>query len=210
VRDESSGEVRVEPQTPSRPAGRDGREPREAEGGNGRQPRSAPMPARGVGAALQTLRIFPFGVGRNRLEQAARELRVPVTITNALQDADMVLTLKNYYRRKPEQLRDAEAQNIPVYVLKSNTVGQMQSALASVFNLGSSERDTTTEALEEAENAIAEVLERSRTVELAPQNSHIRRLQHQLAERYNVGSRSRGKEPNRRVKFFPREYEEYL
>jgi hypothetical protein len=168
------------------------------------------LPTRGAGEALQTLRIFPFGIGRNRLEQAARELRVPVAITNSLQDADMVLTLKNYYRRKPEQLRDAEAQNIPVYVLRSNTVGQMQSALASVFNLGSTERDITTEALEEAENAVAEVLERSRTIELAPQNSHIRRLQHQVAERYNVGSRSRGKEPNRRVKFFPREYEEYL
>jgi predicted RNA-binding protein Jag len=63
-------------------------------------------------------------------------------------------------------------------------------------------------AMEEAEQAIAEVLERSRTVELTPQNSHIRRLQHQLAERYNVGSRSRGKEPNRRVKFFPREYDD--
>jgi stage III sporulation protein SpoIIIAA len=210
VRDESSGEVRVEAQAPGRPqVRRDGRETREGETPPVRPPRSAP-PVRGAGEALQTLRIFPFGIGRNRLEQASRELRVPVAITNSLQDADMVLTLKNYYRRKPDQLREAEAQNIPVYVLKSNTVGQMQSALASVFNLGSSERDTTTEALEEAESAIAEVLERSRTIELAPQNSHIRRLQHQLAERYNVGSRSRGKEPNRRVKFFPREYEEYL
>jgi hypothetical protein len=211
VRDESSGEVHVEAQTPGRPQGRrDGREAREAEPGNGRAQRPPAAPPRGAGDALQTLRIFPFGIGRNRLEQAARELRVPVAITNSLQDADMVLTLKNYYRRKPEQLREAESQNIPVYVLKSNTVGQMQSALASVFNLGSTERDTTTEALEEAESAIAEVLERSRTIELTPQNSHIRRLQHQLAERYNVGSRSRGKEPNRRVKFFPREYEEYL
>jgi hypothetical protein len=95
-----------------------------------------------------------------------------------------------------------------VYVLKSNTVGQMESALASVFNLGSQDRDPTMVAMEEAEQAIAEVLERSRTVELTPQNSHIRRLQHQLAERYNVGSRSRGKEPNRRVKFFPREYDD--
>jgi stage III sporulation protein SpoIIIAA len=211
VRDESSGEVTVERTSPPRPQGRrEQREPRESEPANGRAPRTAPVPPRGAGETLQGLRIFPFGIGRNRLEQAARELRVPVAITNSLQDADMVLTLKNYYRRKPEQLRDAEAQNIPVYVLKSNTVGQMQSALVSVFNLGSGERDTTTEALEEAETAIAEVLERSRTVELAPQNSHIRRLQHQLAERYNVGSRSRGKEPNRRVKFFPREYEEYL
>jgi predicted RNA-binding protein Jag len=95
-----------------------------------------------------------------------------------------------------------------VYVLKNNTVAQMQSALASVFGVGTQERDATTTALEEAEQAIAEVLERSRTIEVSPQNSHVRRLQHQLAERYNVGSRSRGKEPNRRVKFFPRDFDD--
>ena len=159
---------------------------------------------------LPHLRVFPFGISRNRLEQAVRELRVPVTATNRLEDADLVLTLKNYYRRKPEPLREAESQGVPLYVLKNNTVAQMQGCLASVFNLGMSERDATTSALEEAEQAIGEVIERSRSIEVSPQNAHVRRMQHQLAERYNVGSRSRGKEPNRRVKFFPREYEDLV
>jgi stage III sporulation protein SpoIIIAA len=168
-------------------------------------------PGRGRSAAgLQSLRVFPFGISRNRLEQAVRELRVPVAVTNRVEDADLVVTLKNYYRRKPEPLRDAESQGVPVYVLKNNTVAQMQSCLASVFNLGAQERDPTTTALEEAEQAIGEVIERARPIEVSPQNAHIRRLQHQLAERYNVASRSRGKEPNRRVKFFPREFEDYL
>ncbi len=160
--------------------------------------------------ALQPVRVFAFGVSRNRLEQAIRELRVPVTVTHQVEEADLVVTLKNYYRRKPEALRDAESQGVPVYVLKNNTVAQMQTCLASVFNLGVQERDVTTSALEEAEQAIGEVLERSRTIEVSPQNAHVRRLQHQLAERYNVGSRSRGKEPNRRVKFFPRECEDLV
>lgn len=160
--------------------------------------------------ANEPLTVFPFGISRNRLEQAARELRVPVTVTDRVEDADLVVTLRNYYRRKPEPLRDAESEGVPVYVLKNNTVSQMQNCLASVFNVGVQERDSTTSALEEAEQAITEVLERARTVEVAPQNSHIRRLQHQLAERYNVGSRSRGKEPNRRVKFFPREYDDLV
>jgi stage III sporulation protein SpoIIIAA len=166
--------------------------------------------------APQSIRIFPFGVGRNRLEQAARDLRVPLIVVRQVGDADIVLTLKNYYRRKPEPLRGAEAHGIPVYVLKSNTVAQIQQILASVFNLGTRpvsqvhETDPQMTALLEAEKAIGEVIERSRTVELAPQNAHIRRLQHQLAEQHNVGSRSRGKEPNRRVKFFPREYEDFV
>jgi stage III sporulation protein SpoIIIAA len=165
--------------------------------------------------ATQPVRVFPFGVGRNRLEQAARDLRVPVTVVRQVQDADVVLTLRNHFRRKPEPLRAAEAQGITTYVLKSNTVSQIQQILAGLFNLGAhqashSEPDPETSALLEAERAIGEVIERSRTVELAPQNAHIRRRQHQLAEQYNVGSRSRGKEPNRRVKFFPREYEDLM
>jgi stage III sporulation protein SpoIIIAA len=190
TRDES-GAVHVEEQRPEQPAA----------------PQAPLLGQRGMGPpraeASQPLRVFPFGISRNRLEQAVRELRVPVTVTHRVEEADLVLTLRNYYRRKPEPLRDAEAQGVPVYVLKNNTVSQMQTCLASVFNLGTQERDATTSALEEAEQAIGEVLERSRTIELSPQNAHIRRLQHQLAERYNVGSRSRGKEPNRRVKFFP-------
>src|SRR5579859_4515333 len=162
--------------------------------------------------ALHALRIFPFGVSRNRLEQAVRDLRVPVTVVNRVEDAELVMTLRNYYRRKPDAVRDAESQSVPVYVLKNNTVAQIQSCLASVFNLGTRnvERDPATSALEEAENAIGQVIEQARTIELAPQNAHIRRLQHQLAERYNIGSRSRGKEPNRRVKFFPREFDELI
>jgi len=158
----------------------------------------------------QALRVFAFGISRTKLEQAVRELRVPVGVVSRADEADLVLTLRNYYRRKPEPLRDAESQGVPVYVLKTNTVAQMQSCLASIFNLGTQERDTTTSALEEAEQAISQVLERSRTIEVSPQNAHVRRLQHQLAERYNVGSRSRGKEPNRRVKFFPREFEDII
>lgn len=193
---DNAGQVHIEEQEPEAPA----------------YSAATPSP-RGLrpGAeGMQPLRVFPYGVGRNRLEQAARELRVPVTVATHVEDADLVMTLKNYYRRKPEPLRDAEAQGVPVYVLRSNTVSQMEGCLAGVFNLGSQERDVTTSALEEAEQAIGEVIERSRPIEVTPQGSQIRRLQHQLAERYNVGSRSRGKEPNRRVKFFPRDYEDLV
>ncbi|HEX8919594.1 MAG TPA: R3H domain-containing nucleic acid-binding protein [Chloroflexota bacterium] len=176
----------------------------------GLESHSPALPSRG--GATHALRIFPFGISRNRLEQAVRDLRVPVTVVNRVEDAELVMTLRNYYRRKPDAVRDAESQSVPVYVLKNNTVAQIQSCLASVFNLGmhTAERDPATSALEEAEHAIGQVIEQSRTIELTPQNAHIRRLQHQLAERYNVGSRSRGKEPNRRVKFFPREFDELV
>ena len=58
------------------------------------------------------------------------------------------------------------------------------------------------DALEETEEAVMQVIEGGPSVELTPQSSYIRRLQHQLAERYNLGSASMGREPQRRVVIF--------
>jgi hypothetical protein len=54
-------------------------------------------------------------------------------------------------------------------------------------------------AISEAEDAISSVIDGGPPVQLAPQVSRIRQVQHQLAERYALASRSRGREPHRRV-----------
>ena len=56
--------------------------------------------------------------------------------------------------------------------------------------------------LEEAELAIEKVMETQKPVELQPQESYYRRLQHELAEQYRLRSRSVGDEPKRRVVIF--------
>jgi stage III sporulation protein SpoIIIAA len=151
--------------------------------------------------ANRPLKVYPFGVSRNRLEAAARELRLPVTIVKDMNEADMVMTLKNYYRQKPQSLRQAEAGGIPVYVLKANTGTQIQSAFTEVFRLQPQE-DPVMYAMQEAEDAIGQVIDDARPVELSPQNAYIRRLQHQLADRYNLESTSKGREPFRRVRIY--------
>ena len=44
-------------------------------------------------------RVFLFGVGRDKVEQAANATGQPVQVVNDLQAADMVLTTKTHYRR---------------------------------------------------------------------------------------------------------------
>ena len=144
--------------------------------------------------------VFPFGVSRKRLEQSVRELGVPVNVARDLDEADAVVTLRNYYKRKPAALRDAESNGVPIYVLKTNTTVQMENMLASVFDL---EADPQEAALRETAEAIGLVQASGRPVELAPQNAYVRRLQHQMAERNALMSRSRGSEPNRRVELIP-------
>ncbi|HEX6482160.1 MAG TPA: R3H domain-containing nucleic acid-binding protein, partial [Ktedonobacteraceae bacterium] len=170
---------------------------------------------------MKTLRIYPFGVSRDRLSESARQLRVPIIVTNNQADADAIITLKNYYRRQPERLQEAEQNRKMIIILKNNTVAQMQHALARIFDIpvdtrteedadesddgngSSGSDDPTMRALLETEDAIHQVLNKGlTTAELPPANAYIRRLQHQMATRYNLISRSRGKEPNRRVKIF--------
>ena len=146
---------------------------------------------------MQPLAVFPYGVSRTYLEQSVRELQVPVRIQHNVDDADMVLTLKNYYRRKDSPVRSAEATGIPIQVLRSNTVAQIKGALARVY--GVEEVDETESALEEALEAVTRARQTTSDVELAPQNSYVRRLQHQLVERHDMTARSTGNEPNRRL-----------
>jgi stage III sporulation protein SpoIIIAA len=152
------------------------------------------------GSPLPTLRVLPQGISRKRLEQAVRDLGLPVIIARDVDEADVVMTLRNEYKQKTPLLREAEERAMPIYVLKSNTIPQMQSSLTSIFSL---EIDPREAALRETEDAIEVVLASSEAVELSPQNAYIRRLQHQMAERANLVSRSRGREPFRRVRLYP-------
>jgi stage III sporulation protein SpoIIIAA len=152
-------------------------------------------------AARRAMRLYAYGVSQNRIEQAARELQLPVELTKDVRNANAVLTLKNYYRKNPTQVQEAEDAGIPVYVLKSNTVVQIEQVLANLFDLDVPP-DPVAAAMAETEDAINSVLNEARPVELSPQNAYIRRLQHQMAERYNLASQSEGREPYRRVRIY--------
>jgi nucleoside-triphosphatase THEP1 len=149
----------------------------------------------------QAVRIYPFGVNRSRLETQIRSLGLPAVVTGNQHDADVVLTVRNYYRRKPQALRDAEASGVPVHVLRSNSAGNIEQELLHISHLDAAPVPGAAQnALRDTEDAIARVLETSAPIELSPQSAYIRRLQHQLAEQHSLSSRSTGKEPYRRVR----------
>ena len=141
--------------------------------------------------------IFPYGVSRNKIERAILNLGVGASIARKWDDADVVLALKTLEKKESEKLRSIAAENVPIYSVKTNTTAQIMAALKDIFNLPSIDAEEV--ALREAGEAIYTVLLENRTVELSPQTSYVRRLQHQLAEQHRVQSRSTGLEPNRRV-----------
>ncbi len=81
----------------------------------------------------QLLRLYLFGANRSRLKQVAEEKRRKVKIVTDFKQADLFLTIKSYYSRKPQKIRDAEAVGIPIYVLKSNNSNHMRQCLDTVY-----------------------------------------------------------------------------
>ena len=154
---------------------------------------------------LQQMNVYAYGVARNRLQQSARRLNVPLEIVDDFGKADSVITLKNYYRRRPKVIIDAERRGMPIYVLRANTVKQMENFLVDVFRLEEQDRDPFDDAILEAEQAIMRIRAGEEVVALDPRVSHIRKHQHRMASDAHLYSKSYGKEPKRHVRIYSEE-----
>lgn len=180
-----------------------------------RRPAFDAPPGNGVGVYLpeeepqaeparrNVVRIYPYGIGQSRLRTAATTLKVPVQIVDNLNSADAVMTIKNYYRQQPAPILEAERRNIPIYILRSNTVMQMEQCLVDIFHVPSDPVDVFDEAMRETQEGIQRMLNGvGEDIELSPQSASIRSQQHQLARAANLISHSYGREPYRRVRIF--------
>jgi len=158
-------------------------------------------PIRGV---MQTVKIYPYGVARNRLMQAAKRLGVPAVVVKEPGEADALVTLRAYYRDRQQTIVDAEHRGLPIYVLRSTTVGQMEQFLGDLFNVkGEQFASSDIDAVrDQTQQAIAAVLNGERWVDLPPGPSLVRRLQHEMARQAELVSHSYGKEPRRHVRIF--------
>jgi hypothetical protein len=166
-----------------------------------------PMPNQSpsiLSSPLQTVRVFAYGVARNRLMQAAKRLGVPAVIVTDVDQADALVTLRTYYRNREQTVMDAEHRGMPIYVLRANTVAQVEQFLGDLYNISEQQhpRDSMDSVREETQQAISAVLNGERWVDLPPGTSLVRRLQHELARNAELISHSYGKEPRRHVRIF--------
>ncbi len=165
--------------------------------------RSAPeAPVVPSGTARRT-RVYPYGIARNRLIEAADSYKLAIEVVDGLDEADVLLTLKNFYRRRPRVVSDAEQRGVPIYVLRSNTISQIEEFLIDFYNVGTGGGDNPRQrAMREAQEAIHAVLNGAPAVDLNPQSTTLRRYQHELVRQANLSSHSYGKEPRRHVRVY--------
>ncbi|MDD2922721.1 MAG: AAA family ATPase [Anaerolineales bacterium] len=157
-----------------------------------------------LGAKLQTVRVFAYGVARNRLMQAAKRLGVPAVVVTDVNEANVLVTLRTYYRNREHTVVEAEQRGMPIYVLRANSVAQVEQFLGDLYNLTEHQapRDSMDDVRQQTQQAISAVLNGERWVDLPPGTSLVRRLQHELARNAELVSHSYGKEPRRHVRIF--------
>ena len=152
-------------------------------------------------------RIYPFGISRSRLARAAKHLGIDITPARTWQECDAVLMLAGDegLPATNSMLREARELNLPIIGVGGNTYAQIVARLNDLYNAAGEAGEVSPRelAIREAKEAAQRVMQDAQPVELRPQMKSLRRLQHQIAERYHLKSFSIGRDPRRRVKVAP-------
>ncbi len=146
--------------------------------------------------------VFALGIGRRKLQRAIHEFRAPAVVVRNPADAEVVFALRGD-REAKDRLRHME--QVRVVLVRSDTYTQVFEAVKHTF--GGSQEVQEDFAVREAEDGVRQALNEHRVIELLPQNPYLRRLQHEVANRHKLESRSVGKDPKRRVKIYPKQVE---
>lgn len=155
-------------------------------------------------------KVYLYAVSRTIVEKIIERLDLNVEITRNVEDADIVIAHKNFAKGGAKILNTAQEYRVRVFYVKTNSMAQIQKVLKDALDIQpDSEQivqgyvDETEKALDEAKNAIKKIISGEEELqELTPQNQHVRKLQHELADQYNLKSTSVGDEPNRHLRIF--------
>jgi stage III sporulation protein SpoIIIAA len=154
---------------------------------------------------VRIIAVYAFGVPKSNLQEAVNRLKAPVNVVDTPEEADMFLTTKSHYSRRPTAVREAEAEGLPVYVLRKGSGEQIKQFVERFETkkredpVGRRASNVVRTALTEAEAASQKVLAGEDRIDLDPQPAFIRRLQHGVGGRHNIGSSSTGQDPYRHV-----------
>ncbi|MEM7769560.1 MAG: R3H domain-containing nucleic acid-binding protein [Cyanobacteria bacterium P01_E01_bin.6] len=163
------------------------------------------------------IRIYPYGVSRQNVEQVIQTLNFPVELTKDIDSAHGVLALRSHVKNHSKLRHMAKVRQLPIHTVKSNSVPQIIRGLQRLLNMDNTLEesidlnvfsrngdDNEIEALEEARLAVEQiVIPKGQPVELLPRSATVRKMQHELVEHYRLKSTSLGDEPNRRLRIYP-------
>ena len=145
-------------------------------------------------------KLYLYAVSRTIVEKLIERMDFNVEITRNVEDADIVIAHKNFAKGGAKILSTAKEYRAQIFYVKTNSMAQIQKVLKDALDIrpedisetDNSFSDETDSALDEVKSAIKKIEDGALMVELAPQNTQIRKLQHELAEQYGFQSTSIG------------------
>lgn len=151
-------------------------------------------------------KVYLYAVSRTIVEKIIERLDFNLEITRNVEDADIVIAHKNFAKGGAKILNTAKEYRVQIFYVKTNSMAQIQKVLKDALDIqpcdeiGETYCDETEKALDEVKEAIKQVNEGAEMVDVAPQNSQIRKLQHDLASQYGLQSKSVGDGDNRHIR----------
>ncbi len=156
------------------------------------------------------LRIYPYGISRQKLAEAIARQDLPVVLTRNLETARVILTQRGHAKKDSKLEHLAERHQLPIHIVEASTVSAITGTLRRLLGMdekhfdaeGSSSDEMA--ALEEARLAVEQVvIPLSQPVDLLPRSAQVRKMQHQLVDHYRLHSKSIGSEPERYLRIYP-------
>ena len=157
------------------------------------------------------------GITPQLVDEAIRRHGWPVRWVDDLNEADVVLSIRKGLGHQPTLRRQARESRVPVLVIKSDTLPQVERALERLLarragpqdQLSHSEsqdgdQEDALAALEECRLAVEKVvLPYGRPVELLPRSEQVRQMQVDLVTRYRLSSDVFGQAEQQRLRVYP-------
>lgn len=152
-------------------------------------------------------KLYLYAVSRTIVEKLIERMDFNVEITRNVDDADIVIAHKNFAKGGAKILNTAKEYRVQIFYVKTNSMAQIQKVLKDALDIRPYDNpdapefcDETEIALDEAKQAVKQVMEGAAVIELAPQNTQIRKLQHELIEQYGLQSTSIGEGDDRHLR----------
>ena len=152
-------------------------------------------------------KLYLYAVSRTIVEKLIERLDLNLELTRNIEDADIVIAHKNFAKGGAKILSTAKEYRIQIFYVKTNSMAQIQKVLKDALDIQPGDveplqgyADETELALDETRDAIKSIMEGAESIELAPRNTHIRKLQHELVDQYNLTSTSIGEGEARHLK----------
>ena len=167
--------------------------------------------------------LYIYGVNNQDLKSLIKTLKLPIIITKEIQSADAILALSNLLKSNKKLRQISHSKKITIHTIQSNSLLQIAKALRllvkstpTVSKPNAKSKPSQKKVskiitkelltpLEETRLVIEEVIiPQKTTIDLLPRSSSIRKLQHELIRHYQLSGISVGKEPNRRLRIYPK------